>query len=239
MVGLPADKNWAENVYMPWPNFHPSFSESIFLLLAPYSVDLLQIGQRPCRLYPLAQSSSLFKCITCNRNTILLASCISFSSCSWCASSCSSQDFSSSCPSCPREGHNPQRATSSKSGRGTGEMRQGTFFFTASYLALQELMCSQPTCDRFLLCQLRFVILRFPLVLRVIMDCFFFRGVSELGDNILLFGGVSWAGWAETETDGGHRQEWMCLYAAKWAAIKKPNYIKWRFEILKIPRGAQ
>lgn len=60
MVGLPADKNWAENVYMPWPNFHPSFSESIFLLLAPYSVDLLQIGQRPCRLYPLAQSSSLF-----------------------------------------------------------------------------------------------------------------------------------------------------------------------------------
>lgn len=60
MVGLPADKNWAENIYMPWPNFHPSFSESIFLLLAPYSVDLLQIGQRPCRLYPLAQSSSLF-----------------------------------------------------------------------------------------------------------------------------------------------------------------------------------
>lgn len=55
---------------------------------------------------------------TCRRNTILLASCISLSSCSWWASSCSSHDFSSSWPSCPREGHSPQRATSSERMRG-------------------------------------------------------------------------------------------------------------------------
>lgn len=66
--------------------------------------------------------------LTCRRKTILLASCISFSSCSWWASSCSSQDFSSSCPSCPREGHNPHRDTSSERKWGTGEMRQGSFF---------------------------------------------------------------------------------------------------------------
>lgn len=80
-----------------------------------------------------------------------------------------------------------------------GEMTQANvFFFWQGFislrLALQELMCSQPTCDRLLLCQLRFVIPRFPLVLRLIMDCFLFRGVSGLGDNILLFGGVSRAG---------------------------------------------
>lgn len=45
------------------------------------------------------------------------------------------------------------------------------------------------------------------MVLRLIMDRFLFRGVTGLGDNILLFGGVSRAGRAETETDGGHRQE--------------------------------
>lgn len=155
------------------------------------------------------QQCSLF---TCRRNTILLASCISFSSCSWWASSCSSQDRSSSCTSCPREGHSPQRETSSESK--TVEMRQGSVLLKVIIvycLALQLLMCSQPTWDTFLLCQLRSVILRFPQVLRLIMGCFFFWGVSGLGDNILLFGGVSRAGWAETETDGGHREEWVCL----------------------------
>lgn len=112
---------------MPWPNFHPSFSESIFYYLlcgfvANRAATLSLVSLGP-------EQQFVLKCITCNRNTILLASCISFSSCSWWASSCSSQDFSSSCTSCPREGHNPQRATSSKSSRGTGEMRQGTFFF--------------------------------------------------------------------------------------------------------------
>lgn len=82
---------------------------------------------------------------------------------------------------------------------------------TASLLAL-KLICSQPTCQRFLLCQLRSVILRFPLVLRLIMDCLLFRGVIGLGDNILLFGGMRRAGWAEAETDGGHRQIWVCVH---------------------------
>lgn len=240
MVGLPADKNWAENIYMPWPNFHPSFSESIFLLLAPYSVDLLQIGQRPCRLYPLAQSSSLFWSalpVTGTPSFSLLAS--PFPAAPGVHPAAPPRTSLPPAHRAPGKDTIHREPPPLKVAEGQGKWGKAPFFFTASYLALQELMCSQPTCDRFLLCQLRFVILRFPLVLRVIMDCFFFRGVSELGDNILLFGGVSWAGWAETETDGGHRQEWMCLYAAKWAAIKKPNYIKWRFEILKIPRGAQ
>lgn len=51
---------------------------------------------------------------TCRRNTILLASCISLSSCSWWASSCSSHDFSSSGASCPRAGHKPQRDPSER-----------------------------------------------------------------------------------------------------------------------------
>lgn len=59
----------------------------------------------------------LVSMLTCRWNTIRLASCISFSSCSW----CSSQDLSSSGPSSPREGHNPQRGTSSES-----EKRRGT-----------------------------------------------------------------------------------------------------------------
>lgn len=81
--------------------------------------------------------------LTCRRNTILLASCISFSSCSWWASSCSSQDFSSSCPLCPREGHNPHRDTSSERKGGTGEMgREGVFF---SLVASSTRVDVQPT----------------------------------------------------------------------------------------------
>lgn len=86
-----------------------------------------------CAFCQCVHSSGAVCCVlpglTCRRNTILLASCISFSNCSWWASSCSSQDFSSSCPSCPREGHNPHRDTASEMKRGTGEMRQGSCFF--------------------------------------------------------------------------------------------------------------
>lgn len=83
---------------------------------------LLDCFLSPVHLSPVLVSTwaSLFgrRDFTCRRNTILLASCISLSSCSWWASSCSSHDFSSSWPSCLREGHSPQRATSSERMRG-------------------------------------------------------------------------------------------------------------------------
>lgn len=67
--------------------------------------------------------STLLGPISCSntwrRKTILRASCISFSSCSWWASSCSTQDFSSFCPSCPRDGHRPQSSGPSETDTGT------------------------------------------------------------------------------------------------------------------------
>lgn len=154
---------------------------------------------------------------TCRRNTILLASCISLSSCSWWASSCSSHDFSSSWASCPREGHSPQRATSSER---TGERqesvgessvsRRGNLACCFSTFPNRSTRAAEPTCWGFLLRRLRFVTLRFPTAL-LIGSRLLFRGVGALGDDILLFGGMRGAGGAETETDG-NRQDWVCLY---------------------------
>lgn len=77
---------------------------------------------------------------TCRRNTIFLASCISFSSCSWWASSCSTQDFSSSCPSCPREGQNPQSSISSKIDTEKSGMQQRRIWFISE----NEICCVRP-----------------------------------------------------------------------------------------------
>lgn len=149
--------------------------------------------------------------LTCRWNTIRLASCISFSSCSW----CSSQVFSSSGPSNPREGHSPQRGTSSGRKQHRGEAWESQLFnagLCASFHARREMMGGRPTWQRFPLHQLGFVIPTFPLVFRLIMDRLQFGGGGRLGDSVLLFGGVCRAGWAEAETDGVHEQESVCLY---------------------------
>ena len=82
---------------------------------------------------------------TCRRNTILLASCISFSNCSWWASSCSSQDLSSSLPSCPGAGHRPQSDTSPGEAQHTGHdgrwQRCNTRKWGEKNLYLQQNIC--------------------------------------------------------------------------------------------------
>lgn len=177
---------------MPWPNFHPSFSESIFYYLLRGFVANRAATLSLVSLGP--EQQFVLKCITCNRNTILLASCISFSSCSWWASSCSSQDFSSSCTSCPREGHNPQRATSSKSSKGTGEMRQGTFFFSLHHIWLYKSWCAanQPVTD-------------------------FFSVSSDLSS----WGSPWFSGWSWTVSSLGVSVSWVITYSSlgEWAGL--------------------
>lgn len=125
---------------------------------------------------------------TCRRETILLASCMSFSSCSWWASSCSSQDFSSSFTSGPKEGHSPQSDTSS------GTKHESCLGRCSGASRSTRRMCSRPTCDTRRLCQRRRVIRSGLLVLGLMGGRFFLGRVGGLGDNILLFGGVRRAG---------------------------------------------
>lgn len=181
---------------------------SLFTLLKINAAGTLS----PIKLFPLSGASvlvftraSLFgrRHNTCRRNTILLASCISLSSCSWWASSCSSHDFSSSWPSFPREGHSPHRATSSERMKGETRVNRREFCTLAvgiyravsrpSPRKIKSGFAAEPTCQGFLLRRLRFVARRFPMAL-LIGSRLLFNGVCALRDDILLFGGMRGAG---------------------------------------------
>lgn len=70
---------------------------------------------------------------------------------------------------------------------------------------LREFACRRPTLDSFPLCRLGFVFPSSPLVIRPMRVRFSCGGLSGLGDNIFLFGGVGRAGGAQAETDGKSR----------------------------------
>ena len=160
--------------------------------------------------------------VTCRRNTIRLASCISFSSCSWWVSNCSSQGRpSSSGASCPRLGHSPQRTTSPAPANGQGlntEQRRATLRQETTYTTVaiwvqrvsDGFMLRFERCDvlqtgvAFLVRQLWFLHPGPPRLAGWRFDTFFWGAVSggELGLCILFFRGVCRAGGAKTGTDG-------------------------------------